>query len=175
MAPNQKEALGQPAAIEANIKSAGLGQLVVSNDPAETLIAYGLGSCVGVIAYDPTAKVGGLLHAVLPQHRNGDPNLAKYVDTGIPLLLKEMAKLGARKANCLLYVVGGAEMLQVAGLANGFNIGSKNVQMARAVVEREGLRLKEMDVGGNSGRTVKLEMQTGRVTVRTLGRGERTL
>ena len=49
------------------VKSAGLGQIVTSRHPEETLIAYGLGSCVGIIGYDPVALVGGLLHALLPQ------------------------------------------------------------------------------------------------------------
>lgn len=40
--------------------SVGIGQIAVSSDAAEVLVAYGLGSCVGVSAYDPVAHVGGL-------------------------------------------------------------------------------------------------------------------
>ena len=37
-----------------------------------TLAAYGLGSGIGVAIYDPVARVGGLLHAMLPDSR-GEP------------------------------------------------------------------------------------------------------
>ena len=32
----------------------------------DTLITHALGSCLGLTIYDPVAKVGGLLHAMLP-------------------------------------------------------------------------------------------------------------
>ena len=47
-----------------------------------------LGSCVGVLLVDPTQKIAGLLHILLPFP--GDPkdtNKLKYATTGIPLLL----------------------------------------------------------------------------------------
>ena len=35
--------------------------------PEDVLITYALGSCVGVAIYDPVARVGGLLHYMLPE------------------------------------------------------------------------------------------------------------
>ena len=46
--------------------SVGLGEVEVSKDPLVVLAAHGLGSCIGVLAYDPIAKVGGLAHILLP-------------------------------------------------------------------------------------------------------------
>ena len=34
--------------------------------PDEVLVTYSLGSCIGLSLYDPVARVGGLLHAMLP-------------------------------------------------------------------------------------------------------------
>ncbi len=168
---------GAPAALlgDESVKSAGLGQIVASGDPGDTLVAYGLGSCVGVVGFDPGTKVGGLLHALLPQHRPGEENLAKFVDTGIPRLVLEMERLGARRRGIIWYLVGGAEMLRMPGMTAQFNIGSKNSAMAQSVMAREGLPVRALDLGGSSGRTVKLSIQDGKVMVRTLGQGERAL
>ncbi|HRE80406.1 MAG TPA: chemotaxis protein CheD, partial [Opitutaceae bacterium] len=44
----------------------GVGDLAVSNNPQVTLSTYALGSCVGVIAFDPITRAGGILHIMLP-------------------------------------------------------------------------------------------------------------
>ena len=54
----------------------GLAELAVSNNPNAVLTTYSLGSCLGVAVYDPVAKVGGLMHAMLPDS-NIDPVKAK--------------------------------------------------------------------------------------------------
>jgi len=177
MAAVAKPKLAQtlPPAEEERVRSAGLGQIVVSNAPAEVLVAYGLGSCVGVVGYDPTNKVAGLLHALLPQHRYGEKNLAKFVDSGIPQLVLEMEQGGALRRQVIWYVVGGAEMLKLPGATSEFNIGAKNSEMARQVMAREGLTPRAVETGGTSGRTVKVAVRDGAVIVRTLGRDERKL
>jgi chemotaxis protein CheD len=172
---NTRTGPAAPALRDERVKSAGLGQIVVSRDLDDTLIAYGLGSCVGVIGFDATTSVGGLLHALLPQRREGDPNEAKYVDSGLPSLLKQMEALGAKRRNIIWYIVGGAEMLKVPGLTGEFNIGARNAESARQTMSRLNLTAKAIDVGGTSGRTVKLTIRDGAVVVRTLGQGEKAL
>ena len=44
----------------------GVSDMKVSNDANASLITYSLGSCIGVVIYDPAVKVGGLLHFMLP-------------------------------------------------------------------------------------------------------------
>ena len=44
----------------------GVGDVAVSNNQQVVLSTYALGSCIGVIAYDPFTKVGGILHLMLP-------------------------------------------------------------------------------------------------------------
>jgi hypothetical protein len=44
----------------------GVADMKVSNRPEEVLVTHALGSCIGVAIYDPEAKVGGLLHFMLP-------------------------------------------------------------------------------------------------------------
>jgi len=158
-----------------NTVSAGLGELVVSKDPNSILVAYGLGSCVGVALYDPVAKVGALLHAMLPLHRNGDANKTKFVDTGIPAMLEKVEKLGAKRSRLICQMAGGAQMLTAPGFNNVFNIGEQNAKQARKVLKKEGVHLRAEETGGHAGRTVKLHIANGRVTLRSMGQEEKEL
>ena len=161
---------------EPRIISVGLGELRVSRDPQACLVAHGLGSCVGVCAYDPVAKVGALLHAMLPEHNgHAPPQATKYVDSGIEHMLKELADQGAARHRLVLHITGGAQMLTAPGFKNMLNIGARNAEMAKAVLQREGLRLAGSDTGGHWGRTVRLYIKDGKVTVRSVGRGEQEL
>ena len=44
----------------------GIADMQVSNDPDAMLVTYSLGSCIGVMIYDPVVRVGGMLHYMLP-------------------------------------------------------------------------------------------------------------
>src|SRR5664279_1366343 len=105
----------------------GLAELAVSNNPSAVLTTYSLGSCLGVAVYDPVAKVGGLLHAMLPDSTI-DPAKAvaqpgMFLDTGLPALLREACEMRADKRRLRIYVVGGA---QIMDNNNVFNIGGRN-------------------------------------------------
>jgi chemotaxis protein CheD len=157
------------------IITVGLGEIAVSRQRDAVLTAFGLGSCVAVAAYDPLLKAGGMLHALLPVHRNGDRNLAKFVDTGVEEVLRQLLALGAERDRLYWWVVGGAQMLTMAGLNDRFNIGAQNVAAAQAALARQGLRLAGHDTGGHEGRTVRLHIATGVVLVRTVNGTQRTL
>lgn len=150
----------------------GLGEMVVTSAVTCVLVAYGLGSCIGLAAYDPTGPVAGMLHAVLPHHRGGEPNLAKFVDTGIPLLIEEMRRHGARMERVRWFAAGGAQMLTAPGFRGMFNIGAQNIQSMEQVLAQHGIRLSGSALAGHVGRTLKLYVDTGLVTVRSAGQEE---
>ena len=79
------------------IKTVGLGEWHNSNDGSLVIAALGLGSCIGVAAYDPKVKVGGMLHVVLPDSGGGADRgaEAKFADRGLPILLDDLYKMGA--------------------------------------------------------------------------------
>jgi chemotaxis protein CheD len=153
----------------------GLGEMVVSDNPDTVLVAFGLGSCVGVCVYDAGKKIAGMLHAMLPTRRNGDANRTKFVDTGIMDLLAKMLAAGARREQLIWRYAGGSQMLVAPGLADRFNIGSQNVNMTVEVVNREKLRVQACDTGGHEGRTLRLYVVSGRVTMRKVSGEERVL
>lgn len=155
----------------------GLGEWSASNDTDTTLVCLGLGSCVALCAYDPVARVGGMAHCVLPRSAEGRNTGAgaKFVDTGIPLLLTEMERLGASRSRMTLKLVGGAKMITAPGVTAALNIGDRNVESAYATLARFGLRLAAEDTGGSRGRTVRLHVATGELVVSAAGEPGRRL
>jgi len=141
-----------------------------SNDPADVLATYSLGSCIGVALYDATSRVGGLLHFQLPSSTI-DPNRAAqsplmFADTGMAHLLAQMEKLGAQKRRMKVKLCGGAQMLNDNNL---FNIGRRNHAAIRKVLWQQGMLIDGEDVGGNSPRNMYLSLADGTVQVKTAG------
>lgn len=159
--------------------SLGLGERAISRNPDDVLVAYGLGSCLGISMVDPSTRVSGLLHAVLPGAANGvasnDPVSQKYVDTGIVGLLEAVVKEGANKNRLIIRIVGGANMLIAPGMANAFDIGTRNMETARKTLQRLNLKITAEEVGGHTGRTVHVYVADSRVTVRVIGEKERDI
>ncbi|MBN1993174.1 MAG: chemotaxis protein CheD [Anaerolineae bacterium] len=152
-----------------------IGEMVVSAETDEVLVVYGLGSCVVVCLYDPAVRVGGMLHALLPtsasdNNRAGKPS--KFVDQGVPLLIEALTALGAKPERLVAQLCGGIQRLTTPGANGALNIGERNVQAARTALHTVGLEIGAEATGGRTGRTVKLYIATGRVTVHTLGQEE---
>jgi chemotaxis protein CheD len=159
-----------------NSHAVGLGEIKLSNNPDDVLVAYGLGSCVGISMYDPHVRVGALLHAVLPQRLNdSDARNPKFVDSGVASMLEKLEKMGAARNRLVVRMAGGATMLNLPGMKQSLNIGERNVAAARRVLASYNLELSAEDVGGNAGRTVRLHVVDGRTTVRAIGNPERDL
>ena len=159
-----------------NSISIGLGEVKVSRDPNDVLVAYGLGSCLGIGFFDPIARAGGMLHAVLPEQLNShDGNTAKFVACGIDILLEMMARAGADQRRIIVRFAGGANMLVSPGLSQTFDIGTRNIASALAKFSDLKLKVTSQDVGGNIGRTVRLYVATGKMTVRMIGGVERDI
>jgi chemotaxis protein CheD len=145
------------------LKTVGVGAGMVSNNTSETLVTYALGSCVAVAVYDAVARVGGLLHFMLPDS-SLDPDKASrqpsmFADTGIPLLLERVQKIGAQTSRLRVGLAGGARMIDDNGV---FAIGLRNYQAAKERLRDAGLSVDSEDVGGSVSRSVSLELATGR-------------
>lgn len=161
-----------------NETNVGLGEQAISRDPGEILVAYGLGSCIGVAMTDPVARLSGLLHAVLPQAHgkteSEGSNASKYVESGIERLVAALVREGANRSRLAVRIVGGANML-TSGVTRSFDIGTRNIEAAKTTLSRLNLPISASEVGGNTGRTVRVYVANGRVTVRVIGESEREI
>lgn len=147
-----------------------ISDYAVSADPAETLVTYSLGSCLGLALHDPVAGVAGLLHAMMPlSSANKDKaaeNPAMYVDTGAQALLQKLFDQGASRANLTAKVAGAASQLDADGL---FRIGERNYAVVRKVLWKNGILIAAEDVGGSVSRTLYLDVETGRTLIKSEG------
>ena len=147
-----------------------LGRMQVVRRRPVVLTCVGLGSSIALCAYDPIPQVAGMAHFVLPGNGNAErfARSAKYVDTGVPLLVQEMIKQGAMRSRLLIKIAGGAQMLSVPGLDGRLNVGQRNIDAIKAALARERLPINAADLGGRYGRTVQLFTSTGTVVVKTV-------
>jgi chemotaxis protein CheD len=157
----------------------GLGEHAISRNPEDVLVAYGLGSCVGVVMVDPLSHFAGLLHAVLPRPTGGvvpgETNPYKYVESGVENLLASLIRNGANQSRLVVRIIGGANMLTSSEFTRSFDIGTRNIEAAHATLGRLKLSITAAEVGGHTGRTLRVYVANGRVTVRVIGQKEREI
>ena len=161
-----------------NVRTVSIGEIVVSDAPEDVLVSYGVGSCVAVCLYDPVARVGGMLHALLPTAPDGNKGrsrLTKFVDQGMGLLIEALLEVGARRGRLIAQLCGGARVLSAPGFDGSLDIGERNVLAAERALRAAGLRIRAQATGGQIGRTVKFYIADGQVTLRSLGRSEQPL
>ncbi len=155
-----------------------IGELVTSATPQDVLVVYGIGSCIVVCLYDPFVKAGGMLHALLPTPVGDNKtlgSLTKFVDQGVPLLINSLVALGANPLRLAAYLCGGARILTAPGFKDALNIGERNIATAKTALQVAGLTVRSESTGGYVGRTVKLYIMNGQVTVKTLGQEEQLI
>lgn len=145
----------------------GVGDCAACSDADSFLITYALGSCIAVAIYDPLPRVGGLLHYMLPDSSLDAAKARErpfmFADTGIPILFERAYGLGACKSRLQVSVIGGAQLISGA---DRFNIGKRNHLALRKIFWKAGILVRHEDVGGTTSRTVRLELQDGRVMLR---------
>lgn len=132
----------------------------------EELTTSGLGSCVGLGLVDSEHSVAGLIHVMLPESAEmTDGKPAKFADTGTELLVEEMTSVGASVAAMEAKLAGGSDMLDFS--EGGSGIGERNVIQVRASLEEFGIPITGEDVGGDHGRSLRLEPQSGELVVKS--------
>ena len=149
----------------------GVADAGFSNKPGDIIVTHALGSCLGIAVHDPVAKVGGLLHVMLPLS-TVDPAKAEakpwmFVNTGIPKFFRALYDLGAQKNRLTIKVAGGANVQ--AGGNDHFAIGKRNHIVLKKIFWKNGILIDAEDVGGNRARTMHFEIGTGKVWLSIAG------
>jgi chemotaxis protein CheD len=156
----------------------GIGDVKASNIPGSVLKTFALGSCIGVAILAPrpqtgTRPVAGLLHLALPDSSiNQKLALEKpayFADTGIPLLIKKMLDHGCQYSDLTIKIAGGANIMDPE---NRFNIGGRNAIAVKKLLWRYRLGAIAEDIGDSISRTMTVDLNAGRMTIASPGRGE---
>ncbi len=147
----------------------GIGEFRVAK--GAILKTIGLGSCVALALYDPSQRIGGLAHVMLPKSNNGTVRSAKYADQAVEMMLERMEMLGSDRSRVIAKIAGGAQVFKHMTM-DVLKIGDRNVEAIRQTLRDFGIRLVSEDVGGNQGRTVYFFTTDGRMLVKYSGGGE---
>jgi len=140
----------------------GIGEYRIGSSP---MVTIGLGSCIGLTLYDPNLKLGAMVHIMLPESGGREDRPGKYADTAVPLIIKELVALGCKNRSIVAKIAGGACMFEYFG--TGLNIGKRNADKVRILLQECHIQLAAEDVGGKVGRSVTfLPADNGRVLIR---------
>lgn len=149
----------------------GMADLNSCKSPG-ALTTLGLGSCIGIVLYDPKTKVSGLAHIMLPDSTQikNNSNVAKFADTAIVKLISDMEKLGANKKRLVAKIAGGAQMFSFGSGNDLMRIGERNAIATRDKLKQLGIPLLGEDCGKNYGRTIEFYSESGDLHIKTIGK-----
>lgn len=145
--------------------------------PPDAITTLGLGSCVGIVLYDPITKVSGLAHIMLPDSTKvrNNSNLAKFADTGIDVLIQQMLQKGAAKARLVAKIAGGAQMFAFGAQSDMLRVGERNVEAVKKKLASLGIRIIAEDTGNSYGRTIEFYPENGGLLIKAVGKPQKTI
>ncbi len=129
----------------------------------QILATAGIGSCVAVCLYEKDRQIGALLHIMLPRAEGDHLNPRRFADTAISLALLELGKQSIVPAQLTAKLIGGAQMFKA--FASAGNIGMRNVEEIRRILQTIGIPIEAEDIGGNTGRNLEFDLGSGLVTI----------
>ncbi|MBG0790183.1 MAG: chemotaxis protein CheD [Desulfovibrionaceae bacterium] len=140
-----------------------------------TVVTTVLGSCLAVTMHVPNKGIGIICHAFLPDSSAGptigdsEPQVCRYVDTALQNMLETMDKIGVPRRDLVIKMFGGASGLAGRSMeSTAYDIGRRNIAMARKLLRFARLDVLVEDVGGCRGRKLLFNTRTGEVWVKKL-------
>ena len=131
------------------------------------LEAY-LGSCVGVVLWDRKAKIGGLMHILLPEPISEIPEADRfyYATEGLPVFIDRMTENTSNARNIEATIAGGALLGQVSGTDLELNIGGRISDICMGILKLKGISIKRVEVGGFLPIVLTLDVPSGTTTIK---------
>lgn len=150
----------------------GMADYKVSEGP-NRLITLGLGSCIGITLYDKRKKIGGMAHIMLPKNPDPSKSVAKFADTAIAAMIADLEKMGVGIRSVEAKLAGGAQMFTFSSSNEMNSIGFRNAEAVKQELKKRGVKIIAEETGGGSGRTIELNLDDGKLKIKTMGSGEK--
>ncbi|MCE9500041.1 MAG: chemotaxis protein CheD [Leptospira sp.] len=155
---------------ESKIITVGIAEIKSGKTP--DVLRTTLGSCLGIVLYNPETKSGAISHIMLAHDslgKDSSKNPGKYGETALPLLLKTMEAEGNKPGSFGARIFGGASMFQ--GINSSFlqNIGENNIAIVKSFMLAKSIPILAEDIGGHEGRTISLYLDDGRILLKKSG------
>lgn len=160
--------------MEEKLIEVNMAEIKITQAPAK-LVTRGLGSCLGITIYDPFKKIGAMTHTMLPDIDKArvKSNPARFVNSAIKKMVEGLEKMGGSRTHLIAKIFGGAHMFSFINSDSALNVGQKNIEMAEDTFRELGIKVMAQEVGGTFGRTVELNLENGKVLVKTISWGEK--
>lgn len=142
------------------------GTFVCDKSKPVLLQAY-LSSCVGVAAYDPVNRVGGLSHFLLPEpisHCLPDDE-GKYASIGLPLFIESLVAHGASLKKLRITVAGGAFSGALSHQDIHLDIGGRTAEMVKDILGRMQIPIERWETGGFFTCCLNLNLSDGKADI----------
>jgi chemotaxis protein CheD len=131
-----------------------------------------LGSCVSACVRDSRLRIGGMNHFMLPLDGSRGTSAwgaaasaaTRYGNVAMERLINDILKLGGRREDLELKLVGGGRVLSEMTT----DIGARNIAFVREYVRDEGFNVLGEDLGDVFARKVVYFPESGRIRVRKL-------
>lgn len=158
-----------------SMTAVNFSEMKISSNPVDTLVAFSIGSGIGMTIHDPINGIGGVLNFILPDSTkaNGSKSATSpymFADTGIAAFLEALFQQGAKADNLKIVIAGGAHIMGQTGV---FNIGQKNLQALKTSLGNYDVKIHHEAIGGTKSRTISLEIGSGASIIKTFGEGEK--
>ncbi|WKT58592.1 chemotaxis protein CheD [Candidatus Nitrosotenuis chungbukensis] len=111
---------------------------------------------------------------MLPKNNTNDPNPkpeAKFADVAIKIMLDKMQANGAKLNRLKAKMAGGANIFQNEGKPNVFNIGSRNADAIKSLLDEKKIPIVAQDIGATSGRWITFDMNSLEMKIKDRAKG----
>lgn len=141
------------------------GQYFATAEP--TVVTTILGSCVAVCLWEPRLKIGGINHFVLPDWVGQGRLSPRFGIVAVASLVEHLVSLGCQVKDLRAKVFGGASVFGHRAPHSNV-LGSRNVEVALMLLEKEGIPRVGGDLGGSAGRKLLFHTDDGESWVKKL-------
>lgn len=126
-----------------------------------------LGSCVSITLWHAASRMGGMSHFLLPSR--GSPRLlgqgldGRYGDEALQAMLADFERAGIRPSQCQAKVFGGGNMFPGQSRAGAIQVGQRNGEAARVLLQEHGIALVGESLFGYGHRQIIFDVDSGDV------------
>ena len=132
------------------------GEVKISKEPI-ILRSLAIGSCIVVVAFDQSRKIGGLAHIMLPGRCQSakEENKMKYAEDAIDGLLNKLEDVGVKRGNLEISLIGGADII------GDREVPSRLTDSVLDYLKSLNIAVMRQRLGGTQHRSITLDIKTG--------------
>jgi chemotaxis protein CheD len=145
----------------------GIGEFAISTKKEDVIKTFALSTCVGIVIYDVEKKILAMAHVLLPKAINGneEDKMAKYADTGIYNLFREMKiKHNCNERHFKITLFGGID----SKAGDIFKVGEKNIAVIKNILDKKNIKYDSTNTGGRLSRTIVAYASSGEIDLKSI-------